>query len=134
MNKLDLIKKAQELTQKKKVFILNKDNVQTETEFDTLEGLQKMVFGEFNKLTFSLANTFGNVAAIVVTPALYGEKYNLTMLKRVKQLASAEGAMLIWDETQSSEDLFKARLNVIPDMVMRTIEGEQHYEINESWS
>lgn len=115
MNDLNL---ARSLTSKKVIFILTNENDVLTEEYKVTGPIVKVPFGQFDKLTYELAMTFGNVAGIVVIPTLYPEKLNVTQLRRVRQLSSAEGAMFIWDESLGEKEFQSLREKVGPDLYL----------------
>lgn len=116
--RLNGLSEARVSTTKEHIFVLTSDDGLLPAGYTVSETVHALIFGQFDKLTRALAMTFGNVAAIVVVPSLYPEKMNVTLLRRIRQLASAEGAMMIWDESESTPDFSKERMRIGPDLYL----------------
>jgi glutamate-1-semialdehyde aminotransferase len=68
--------------------------------------------GGLAKLCRTLGEADDRIAAIVVEPAPGGGPIYKRFLKKARELASAEGAVLIWDETLTDTAAFPGGLQV----------------------
>ena len=75
-------------------------------------------YGDFQKLTVTMAQTFGDLAAVVVVPPLYESSLHTGEMRRIRQLANAEGALMIWDELIKDSETEKMRTMIKPDIYL----------------
>ncbi len=68
-------------------------------------------------LCAALAGCADRVAAIMIEPAAEASEPLLRRLaKKSRELASAEGALLVWDETAEGAAALRARFGLVPDL------------------
>lgn len=131
--RLDCVDKIRQMTFKEKVFVLVSDEENTPAGYN-LDGVSFLKFGKFDQLTLALANGFGNVAGIVVLPHLYPDTINHTLLRRIRQLASADGALIVWDDFEGSDAFLKEREKMGADVHCWANSGELNIQVEGAWS
>lgn len=110
---------ARTSTAKESIIILSDIEVEGYPKDSTTHYLP---YGDFQKLTVAMAQTFGDLAAVVLVPHLYKESLHTGDIRRIRQLTNAEGAMMIWDELNKASQTEKMREVVKPDFYLSSLE------------
>jgi glutamate-1-semialdehyde aminotransferase len=79
-------------------------NPGSETFLRTLRGTENVEYVEFGKRDLfcrAIAESDERIAAVLAEPKLEIDLVHRRFLRRAKDLASAEGAVLVWDETEA---------------------------------
>lgn len=115
----DCLRETRQSTAKKYVIVLS-DEKQTEIPGYAKSESIYVPFGNFNELTVKMAKTFGDLAGVVFVPSKYDKTVSSADLRRIRQLTSAEGAVMIWDdlETKAQSEVSRLKNQVAVDIFL----------------
>ena len=123
-------RKSQALTGKTAIIVLSDEACSEIPGLPKNRGHVYVPFGQFNTLTVKMAQTFGELAAVYLAPALTKKKVYPMDVRRIRQLTNAESALLIWDDLDGSpDDLSESsslRKNTVVDFHLKKTEFRDH--------
>lgn len=121
---------ARTTTSKDSVIVLSDSTLTEIAGYPKRQNTTYVPYGDFKQLTAEMALTFGDLAAVVICPHLYESTLHMGDIRRIKQLSSAEGAVMIWDDIQTTMDTQKYRDAFKPDYFLKSEEllGVNAYE------
>lgn len=110
------VSQVREATAKNSIIILSHNPIEG---YPVTEHTHYLPYGDYQRLTVKMAQTFGDLAAVILVPSTYEQALHTADFRRIRQLTNAEGAMMIWDELDKDAKTENYRELVKPDIFLR---------------
>lgn len=111
------ILQACQYTGRSKVIVIENVNYANQYEFGQEIQVETVPVLKIALLCKVIAESNERIAAIIVSPLRHDDLIHKRFIRRVRELASAEGALFVWDGGKSRLEFYEVR----PDLLMKKV-------------